>query len=154
MTAAEPQQVLPVDALVTRFGSARRPEREPQHQRPPGLNDASVQALAALGKALEDMEDARGHLYSFHRLSGRADLDLQDAIEQFRAAGHGQVADAVREVLVGRDVLPGMWSFQIIEAYDAGYAEVFRTVERSVRASFGVTEPHLGEAEMKASEQD
>ena len=85
----------------------------------------------ALSAALEVAEDARGHLYSFHRLSGRADLDLQSALEKLREAGHADVADTVSEVLVGRDVLPGMWSFQIVEAYDAGYLDAFRAAERA-----------------------
>ena len=69
-------------------------------------------------------------------------------------AGHDRVADVVTEVLVGRDVVPGLWTFQIVEAYDATYAEVFRTVERSVRTELGVAAPHLGEAEMKVREQN
>ena len=96
---------LPVAALVGRFGSARHPDRPPAHDRPTGLSDDSLDALTALSAALEVAEDARGHLYSFHRLSGRADLDLQDAVEQFRSAGHAQVADAIREMLVGRDII-------------------------------------------------
>jgi len=145
--------VLPVDALLGRFGSAHHPERAPEHPRPDGVSDATVEALARLSAALETAEDARGHLYAFHRLSGRADLDLQDAVQALRAAGHERVADTVTEVLVGRDVLPGMWTFQIVEGYDANYTDVFRIVERSVRAELGVRAPHLGEAEMKVREQ-
>jgi hypothetical protein len=146
-------QPLPVNALLARFGSAKHPERAPEHPRPAGVSDETVEALAQLGKALEAAEDARGHLYAFHRLSGRADLELQDAVSALRAAGHGAAADAVTEVLVGRDVVPGMWTFQIVEAYDANYMDVFRAVEQSVRAELGVAAPHLGEAEMKAREQ-
>lgn len=146
-------RTVPLDALVNTFGSAKHPGRAAEHPRPNGVTDATVDALGKLGAALEDMEDARGHLYAFHRLSGRADLDLQEAVHALRAAGHGHVADVVTEVLVGRDVLPGMWTFQIVEAYDRGYADVFRAVERSVRAELGVTFPHPGEAEMKVREQ-
>jgi hypothetical protein len=145
--------IVPVDALLQRFGSAKHPERPPEHPRPDGLPDETVEALAKLSAALEDAEDARGHLYAFHRLSGRADLDLQDAVRSLRDAGHEHAADVITEVLVGRDVLPGMWTFQIVEAYDANYLEVFRTVERSVRTEPGVSSPHLGEAEMKVREQ-
>ncbi len=153
MTDDPDQPVLAVDALVRRFGSAHHPERTAEHRRPDGVSDATVEALARLSAALETAEDARGHLYAFHRLSGRADLDLQGAVQALRDAGHDREADAVTEVLVGRDVLPGMWTFQIVEAYDANYAQVFRAVERSVRAGLGVTAPHLGEAEMKVREQ-
>ena len=37
------------------------------HQRPPGVGDATVAALGKLSEALECVEDARGHLYAFHR---------------------------------------------------------------------------------------
>jgi hypothetical protein len=52
------------------------------------MDDATVDALGRLSAALETAEDARGHLYAFHRLSGRADLDLDDAIAALRAAEH------------------------------------------------------------------
>lgn len=116
------------------------------------MDDATVEALGLLSKALETAEDARGHLYSFHRLSGRADLDLQDAVTALREAGHSDVADIVDEVLVGRDVAADRWTFQLVESYDADYIEVFRTVERAARARFD-TPAHLAEAEMKLDEQ-
>lgn len=139
--------------LLARYGSARHPERPTEHDRPDGLDDATMDALTELGAALEVAEDARGHLYSFHRLSGRADLDLQSALKKLREAGHADVADTLSEVLVGRDVLPGMWSFQMVEAYDAGYLEAFRAGERAAREHFGVASPHVGEAELKVKEQ-
>ena len=46
----------------------------PQHRRPPGVNDATVEALGKVSEALEAVEAARGHLYAFHRLCGTADL--------------------------------------------------------------------------------
>lgn len=139
--------------LVDRFGSARHPDRPSAHPRPSGVSDELVAALGKLSAALEVAEDARGHLYAFHRLSGRADLDLQDAVQALREAGEAAVADEVAEVLVGRDVIPGSWTFQIVEAYDAQYASVFRAVEQDVRARLGAGEPHVFEAEMKVREQ-
>lgn len=139
--------------LVSRFGSARHPERPSEHPRPAGVSDELVAALGKLSAALEVVEDARGHLYAFHRLSGRADLDLQDAVRALRDAGQGEVADQVAQVLVGRDVLPGAWTFQIVEAYDAQYATVFRAVEQAVREDLAGGVPHIFEAEMKVAEQ-
>ena len=54
---------------------ADRPTTE--HRRPEGLDDATVEALGKLSEALEVVEDARGHLYGFHRLTGMADLALE-----------------------------------------------------------------------------
>ena len=153
MTDLPDRPSVPVDELLRRFGTAHHPERPCEHPRPAGVSDATADALGRLSAALETVEEARGHLYAFHRLSGTADLDLQGAVQALRDAGHEREADVVTEVLVGRDVVPGMWTFQLLEAYDATYAEVFRTVERSVRTALGVAAPHLVEAEMKVREQ-
>ncbi len=139
--------------LPRRHGSAKHEDRAPAHSRPPHLDDARIEALGTLSEALEVVEDARGHLYAFHRLSGRADLTLQDAVARLRSAGEQALADEIDEVLVGRDVLPGLWTFQVVEAYDTGYWAVFRDVERTARERLGDVEPHVFEAEMKAREQ-
>ena len=82
------------------------------HRRPDGMTDATVEALGKLSKALETIEDARGSLYRFHRLSGTADFELGDAVEELRRAGHADLADRIDTELVGRNVLPGRWTFQ------------------------------------------
>jgi hypothetical protein len=140
-------------SLVDRYGSARHPERPVQRERPDGLDDATVSALGKLSKALEVVENARGMLYQFHRMSGTADLTLQEAVRELREAGHRDLADDIAEVLVGRDVLPGMWTFQIVDGFDAQYWDVFRGVEEHARRVLGDVPPHVYEAEMKASEQ-
>jgi hypothetical protein len=54
---------------------------------------------------------------------------------------------------VGRDVISGCWSFQLVEAYDSGYWRVFRDAEEHARAELGVPVRHVFEAEMKEREQ-
>jgi hypothetical protein len=139
--------------LTDKFGSAKHPDRAVARSRRPGLDDASVRALGKLSEALEVVENARGHLYEFHRMSGMADLALQEAIRQLRAAGHDALADDVDEVLVGRDVVPGFWTFQIVEAYDEQYFSVFRAAEHHARDVLADGTRHLFEAEMKYDEQ-
>ena len=58
------------------------PDRE--HQRPEGVDDATVAAVGKLSEALEVLEHARGYLYAFHRLTGTADLALGEAVGMFR----------------------------------------------------------------------
>lgn len=41
-----------------------------EHRRPDGTDDATVAAVGKLSEALEKVEEARGHLYAFHRLCG------------------------------------------------------------------------------------
>src|SRR5262245_44145695 len=93
----------------------------PQHRRPEGVDDATVEALGKLSEALEVVEDARGSLYRFHRLTGMADLTLGDAVDLLRSAGHAELADLLDAELLGRNVLEGRWTFQVVEEYDDGY---------------------------------
>ncbi|GGR00725.1 hypothetical protein GCM10010195_65660 [Kitasatospora griseola] len=86
------------------------------HRRPPGADDATIEALGMLPKALEYTERARGHLYAVHHMTGGADRMLADAVRMLRRAGHGEQADLVERELLGRDVVPGMWTYQLVEA--------------------------------------
>ncbi len=95
--------------------------------------DAVAQAVGKVTEARETIERARGHLYSFHQLTGRADLQLDAAVAQLHDAGHAELAQRISRELIGRNVLPGRWSFQVVEDYDDGYYRCFRDVERLVR---------------------
>ncbi|WP_406723834.1 hypothetical protein WJ438_02965 [Streptomyces sp. GD-15H] len=108
-----------------------------------------MQALGSLSKALETTERARGHLYSFHQLTGTADLELDRAVELLRMAGHGVWAERVQAEIVGRNVIPGHWTFQIVEAYDQTYYQAFKALEREAVARLAEGRDHLYEAEMK-----
>lgn len=124
----------------------------PQHRRPDGPDrpdDATVSALGKFSEALEVVEEARGRLYGFHRLCGTADLTLGAAVEELRAAGHGRLADRVERELVGRNILEGRWSFQVVEEYDDGYYAAFKDLERLARDELAAGRRHLFEAEMK-----
>ncbi|MGD9961463.1 hypothetical protein [Nocardioides sp.] len=120
-----------------------------EHQRPPGVDDATVEAVGMLTKALEATEAARGHLYQFHRLTGTGDAQLRDSVRMLRGAGHDELADVLEHQLVGRNVLEGRWTFQIIEEYDDTYYELFKAFERQVRDDLVLGRRHLREAEMK-----
>ncbi|GGZ91530.1 hypothetical protein ACFOOM_23710 [Streptomyces echinoruber] len=120
-----------------------------RHRRPPGVSDKTVEALGALSKALETTEQARGHLYAFHQLTGSADLQLDRAVALLREAGHPEWADKVETEILGRNVIPGHWTFQIIEAYNATYYRPFLHLERSAVDKLADGRDHLYEAEMK-----
>ena len=141
------------EELVRQLGPAAHPERPVAKQRPAGASDELVAALGKLSEALEVVEEARGLLYTFHRRSGRADLTLQEAIQALHDAGEPETAQQVADVLVGRDVIPGCWTFQIVEQYDAQYWQPFRAVEADVRQRFAGGTAHIYEAEMKHREQ-
>ena len=120
-----------------------------EHRRPSGVDDATVEALGKLSEALEVAEDARGHLYGFHRLTGMSDLTLGDAVDLFRAAGHDDLADRLQTELVGRNVIEGRWTFQIVEEYDDDYYATFKRLESEARIELVGGRRHLFEAEMK-----
>jgi hypothetical protein len=118
-----------------------------------GPDPATVEALGKISEALETVERARGHLYSFHQLSGSADLALQEGVAMLRAAGHDELAEEIDAGLVGRNVLPGRWTYQVVEEYDDRYWSVFREYENRARQSLARGRRHLYEARMKDDEQ-
>lgn len=120
-----------------------------RHRRPEGVDDQTVAALGKLSEALEAVEHARGLLYGFHRLTGTADLALGDAVGMLRAAGHEELADRIQTELVGRNVIAGRWTFQIVEDYDDHYYTIFKDLERQAREQLAAGRRHLYEAEMK-----
>lgn len=121
----------------------------PEHTRPDGVSDATVEALGKISEALEAVEAARGFLYSFHRLSGTADLTLGEGVEELRRAGHDQLADRIAGELVGRNVLSGRWTFQVVEEYDDGYFAAVKASERAARDELVGGRRHVYESEMK-----
>ncbi|QZQ55339.1 hypothetical protein KZI27_19215 [Curtobacterium sp. TC1] len=120
-----------------------------QHQVPEGVSDATVEALGTLSAAVEVIEHARGLLYGFHRMTGTADLNLGEAVEQLRKAGHTELADRIDTELVGRNVIAGRWTFQVVEDYDDGYYALAKELERTARDELVQGRRHLFEAGMK-----
>jgi hypothetical protein len=119
------------------------------HRRPYGLDDVTVEALGKLSEALETVERVRGHLYSVHQLTGTADFQLDEAVSLFMQAGHAEVAQRIQRELIGRNVTPGHWTFQLVEEYDDGYWTDFRAVEKAARDELAQGRRHLYEAELK-----
>ena len=113
------------------------------------IDDATVEAVGKLTEALETTDRARGHLYSFHQLTGGADLQLGEACELLRKAGHDELAERIEHELVGRNVIPDRWTFQIVEEYDETYWTVFRAFEQEARDRLAGGRRHLYEAGMK-----
>lgn len=112
-------------------------------------SDATVDAVGKLTEALEFVERARGHLYSFHQLMGHADLLLGEASDALREAGADAIADRLETDLIGRNVLYGRWTFQVVEEFDDNYWSPFREHERQVREELLDGARHVHEARMK-----
>ena len=53
--------------------------------------------------------------------------------------------------MVGRNVLPGRWTYQMVEEFDDGYYAEFKAIEEFVRNELMGNRRHVYEAEMKAA---
>ena len=122
---------------------------ENEHDRPDGVGDGAVEAAGKMSEALETLERARGHLYSFHQLLGETDLKLDEVLELLRDNDADALAGELERDLLGRNVLAGRWTFQVVEEFDDGYWTVFREHERAVRDALVGGRRHVYEAEMK-----
>lgn len=112
-------------------------------------DERTVAAVGKLSTALEAVERARGHLYSFHQLTGTADLTLDAVVDELAAAGHQELADYVQTQLIGRNVLPGRWTYEVVEEYERTYYDGFVEVEQTVREKLLDGRRHVHEAAMK-----
>ncbi|WP_329045504.1 hypothetical protein OG738_28685 [Amycolatopsis sp. NBC_01488] len=110
---------------------------------------ATVSAVGKVTEALETIERARGHLYSFHQLTGSADLALGEAVDALEKAGHADWARRISEELIGLNVVPDRWTFQLVEEYDDGYYKAGRDLERALLESLTGGRRHLHEQQMK-----
>ena len=121
----------------------------PEHRRPDGVTDATVEALGKLSAALDHVEDARGHLYAFHRLMGSAESTLEEATAMVRDAGHDDLADALDRDALGQNPLPGMWSFQMVEEFDDGFYARTKGLHQRALDELVQGQRHIFDAEMK-----
>lgn len=121
-----------------------------EHRRPQGADDPAVAAAGKVSEAYEWIVRARGRLYDFHQLMGRADALLGEGIDGLRDAGHPELADDLTRSWLGRNALPDRWTFEIVEAFDDTYYEVATAGERRVRDEVTGGRRHVHEAEMKA----
>ena len=119
------------------------------HARPDGTSDATVEAVGRLSEAYEYLIRARGHLYSFHQLLGRVDLLAGEAAEHLDELGHAEQAALLRKDIVGRNVLDGRWTFQIVEEFDRTFWDPFTEAEQAVRDQLMAGRRHVYESEMK-----
>jgi hypothetical protein len=119
----------------------------------PDLDDRTVEGLGKLSEALETVDQARGFLYAFHQLTGKADLLLQDAVDLLHEAGHGGLAGDLERELVGRNVIADRWTFQIVEDFDENYWATFRDFDARARCELADGDRHVYEARMKQRER-
>ncbi len=131
----------------TAYDGSTGPDAE--HTRPAGVGDATVAAVGKVSEALECAERARGRLYDLHQLIGHADLLLGEAVDMLRDSGHEDHATRIEDEVIGRNVIAGRWTFQMVEDFDDNYWSVFRDEEKKVRDALQDGKRHVFESEMK-----
>ncbi|MDP5181195.1 hypothetical protein QOZ88_00945 [Blastococcus sp. BMG 814] len=119
----------------------------------PDLDDQTVEALGKLSEALETVDQARGFLYAFHQLTGKADRLLQESVDLFREAGATPLAADLERDLVGRNVIADRWTFQVVEDFDENYWATFRAYDARARDELAGGDRHVFEARMKQRER-
>ena len=80
---------------------------------------------------------------------GSAEKTMEEATKMVREAGHDEIADALNRDLLGRNPLPGMWSFQMVEAFDDGFYATARGIQQHALDTLVEGRRHIFEAEMK-----
>ena len=110
-----------------------------------GLDDAVGKAT----EALEYVERARGHLYAFHQLIGRADFLFEECARMLDEFEHRDHARALWQSLVGRDVLDGRWTFQVVEGFDSDYYETARAQVHALVTDLADGHQHVHEEAMR-----
>jgi hypothetical protein len=121
------------------------------HRRPDDADDATVRAAGRVGEYAEWVARARGRLYDFHQMMGRADAVLGDALELLTEAGHDDLAQSIRADLLGRNVVPDLWTFELVEQFEQTYGQVAGHWAARVREQLMAGRHHVHEAEMKAA---
>jgi hypothetical protein len=111
--------------------------------------DKRVAAIGKASEALEYIERARGHLYSFHQLMGRGDIEFGVACDLLESAGIADDAARLRREIVGRNALDGRWSFQIVDEFDDLYYEPARYEVRRLEQQHLNGHRHAYEAGLK-----
>jgi anti-anti-sigma factor len=112
-------------------------------------DDEIIEAMGTLGEAYEYLIRARGHLYTFHQLMGRVDFLFGDAADQLAAAGEHEAAERLRTEIVGRNVLDGRWTFQVVEEFDGLYWDTAHDAVRGMERRYQNGQRHLYESSLK-----
>jgi hypothetical protein len=126
-TAAEGKEMSVSTSRQPAPNDGERPTPEPDSV---DFDPDTVTAVGKASEALEWVERARGHLYDFHQMMGHADFLFGDAADMLRDAGHPEAAARFDDDVVGRNVLDGRWTFQVVEEFDDLY---YRVVSDTVR---------------------
>lgn len=113
------------------------------------VDHATMAAVGKASEALEWVQRARGRLYDFHQMMGHADFLFGDAAEMLRKAGQGDAAARIEAEVVGRNVLDGRWTFQIVDEFDDLYYGIASAAVRDLERELTGGHRHVYESWIK-----
>lgn len=126
------------------------PSETSEPELPDDIDDATIMACGRLTEAFEWVERARGRLFDFHQMIGHADRYFDAAADALEEAGHADLAREIRDGVVGRDVIAGCWTYQILDDFDSTYYSTLQDEVRRVHEELVGGRRHVYEAFMKA----
>lgn len=113
------------------------------------LEEAEREALHELRLGIEHVHRGYGHLLAFHHQVGRGMDRFARARDLLREAGHDEFADRLRDDLLPAGVVGDAWSYELVEAFEAGFLAETTAFERGVRAALVEGADHVTEQEQQ-----
>ncbi len=108
-------------------------------------SDAELAVLHECQLAIEYLYRAYGHLLSFHHGVGHAMDRFAVAEQELRATGHGALADELRDEHLPAGAVDELWTYELVEAFQAGMLAAVTTFERDVREELADGRTHVSE---------
>lgn len=103
--------------------------------------DEDLRVASKAEEALAYVIRARGALYEFHHMIGRADVLFAEV---------GEARPELVERIVARDAVGDRWSYQLVQDFDGGYYADAVAAAQAVRDEIAGGLPHVPEATMKS----
>lgn len=122
------------------------------------LTQAERDALHEVDLGIERLHRAHGHLVAFHHNTGRGMDHLDSAEAGFRAAGHTDMADILRDEYLPRgvarasdsdDSIDGVWSYAILEGFQDTFLDDILTFGEAVHTRVANSVRHLNERQQE-----
>ncbi|WP_101296917.1 hypothetical protein [Halegenticoccus soli] len=109
------------------------------------LTEAEREALHDLQLALEHVHRGYGALLEYHHQIGRG-MDKLDAAEsKLREAGHGGLADRLRDKHLPSGAIDDRWTYELVEEFRRGFLADVTDFESEVRDLLADGERHITE---------
>ena len=98
-----------------------------------GLTAAERAALHDLELGLEHVRRGYGALVTFHHQIGRGMDRFDDARARLREAGHGDLADRLRDEVLPAGAIGDRWSYELVADFREGFLADATAVETDAR---------------------